>query len=99
MFHVHCRESSRVVFVPFDKPRENSETVDDINLITALRGAGDAVPLFINLGQQFVSSDSCRSEIDRRIVEVFKDVQVTSRVRRTYTILLSFVLKVYPTTV
>ncbi len=46
------RESSRVVFIPFE-PAQLSSSIDDTELLAKLRKAGDAVPIFIKLGKQW----------------------------------------------
>ena len=52
MLSVCNRESSRVVFVPFEKAGTSSATIDDTDLIKKLGVAGDSVPLFIKLGKR-----------------------------------------------
>ena len=64
-------------------------------LLTMLRKVGDAVPKFIELGKKFNQCD--RNDIDQEIAKIFSDndIDVMQQIRRTYTVLLSFVLKVY----
>lgn len=69
-------------------------SIDDTNLIRAWQDAGDAVSLFVSLGKHF--SEFNRETVDKKMSELFssKQVEVNIRVRRTYTILLCFALKV-----
>ncbi len=94
-----CRESSRVVFIPFERADEidvgcTAKQIDDTSLLRALDDAGDAVPLFVALGKHFQEAD--RGEIDKKMSDMLteKKVNINMRVRRTYTILLTFALKV-----
>ena len=92
-----CRESSRVVFIPFEKADLGtwSEKIDDTELLTILKVAGDAVYLFIKLAKSF-NSETLRTAIYEKIKAKFKDseLSVSVRVKRTYTILLAFTLLV-----
>ena len=96
MLSVCNRESSRVVFVPFEKAGTSSATIDDTDLIKKLGVAGDSVPLFIKLGKSFDESHNMRAEIDKKVESLFNENELTVslRVRRTYTILLVFALMV-----
>ena len=73
-----------------------AEKVDDTELLCKCRGAGDAVPLFVKMGEIFAECENERWMIDQKITEVFNDnqVDVTVRIKRIYTILLLFSLKV-----
>lgn len=84
-----------MVFIPFERAQYGDSTgIDDTELLTVLRRAGDAVPIFIQLGKLFESSD--RTAIDGQIQKLFceKKIVVNQRVTRTYTILITFALKV-----
>ena len=71
-------------------------TIDDSDLIAAQRRSGSAICLFIKLGKAFNECSAFRSELDAELNEIFLrcDVPVDSRIRRIYTILLFFTLKV-----
>ena len=73
-----------------------AEKVDDTELLCKCRGAGDAVPLFVKMGKIFDECENERLMIDQKITELFNDnqVDVTVRIKRIYTILLLFSLKV-----
>ncbi len=92
----HFRESQPGGFIPFENPRSPHDQVDDTSLLSCLKGTGDAVPLFIRLGKLFNEAEVERLDIDQCITDEFVKygVQVSGRVRRTYAILLLFVLKV-----
>ena len=92
--HFHFRESSRVVFIPFELPRARPDLVDDTELLDRCRDAGDAVPLFIKLGKIFEGAN--REEIYKKVSDLLleKEMEVSVRIKRTYTILLMFTLKV-----
>ena len=64
---------------------------------SSLRNAGDAVSIFTSLGKRFFEYD--RTAGDETIMQLLSDksVLVNIRVRRTYTILLSFTLMVNST--
>ncbi len=66
MIITFIRESSRVVFIPFEPAQLISSSIDDTELLAMLRKAGDAVPIFIKLGKQFNECD--RSTIDLKII-------------------------------
>ena len=79
-----------MVFVPFSHPAANeSDRIDDTMLLHTLHRAGDAVSLFISLGKSFNDRSDVREDVDKRLGQEFN-----MRVRRTYTILLSFTLLV-----
>ena len=67
MFCIY-RESSRVVFIPFERAKEGSQHIDDTSLFSAFRDAGDAVP---TLGQHFQEYD--RADIDKKIATFLHD--------------------------
>ncbi len=85
-----------MVFIPFERADidVDPQRIDDTSLLRALDDAGDAVPLFVSLGKHFQETD--RGEIDKKVSDMLteKDIVINMRVRRTYTILLSFALKV-----
>ena len=89
------RESSRVVFIPFVPASGNYAGIDDTNLFSSLRNAGDAVSIFVSLGKRFLEYN--RAAVDKKIMQLLSGVQVNIRVRRTYTILLTFTLMVSST--
>ncbi len=88
------RESSRVVFIPFEPAQLSPHQIDDTELLDSCRDAGDAVPIFVKLGKLFEEAD--RAEVDQKVSEVLlkHDLEVNVRIKRTYTILLQFTLKV-----
>ena len=92
------REASRVVLVPFHdaEPAGSGAEVDDADLIAVQERAGIAVCLFIKLGKVFYSCKAFRNSIDTEVGQIFQrnGVVVENRIRRTYTILLFFTLKV-----
>lgn len=82
------------MFVPFRAPRLGPERIDDTDLLDQCRLAGDAVPLFIKLGKLADLAD--RAEVYDKLSNLFEEygVEVTVRIKRTYSILLLFTLKV-----
>lgn len=81
-----------MVFVPFSPPAATeSNQIDDTMLLNTLHKAGDAVSLFISLGKLFSERIDIREEVDKRL----SNLEVNMRIRRTYTILLSFTLLLY----
>ena len=86
------RESSRVVLIPFQAPQLQARQLDDSDLLCRCRDAGDAVAIFVKLGKMFQVAD--RGKVDQRVSELLSQekMDVTVRVRRTYTILLLFTL-------
>jgi hypothetical protein len=85
------------VLIPFNDPDPASvHTIDDSDLIVAQSRSGSAICLFIKLGKAFHECSTFRAEIDAELREIFHrcDAPVDSRIRRIYTILLFFTLKV-----
>ena len=84
------------MFIPFELPRPRPGHIDDTDLLDSCRVAGDAVPIFVRLGKLFEEAN--RVEIDQKVSDVLRQngVEVSVRVRRTYTILLLFTLQVIP---
>lgn len=84
--------------MPFEKQRStySIDDIDDTELIKNLGVAGDSVSLFIKLGKGFAESHHMRAEIDQKVETIFKerDLTLSLRVRRTYTILLVFTFMV-----
>jgi hypothetical protein len=82
------RESSRIVFIPFEPPQLRASQLDDSELLCRCRNAGDAVALFVKLGKLFRVAD--RAGIDKMVSDIFvkNQLDVSVRVKRTYTILL-----------
>ena len=68
--------------------------IDDTQLLQCLGEAGDAVPIFIALGNDFSEID--QAVVSNTISELCSEEQIELNVRvlRTYTILIHFVLKV-----
>ena len=109
---IPCRESSRVVFIPFEPATiASGVAIDDTRLLTVLKDSGDAVSLFISLGKKFETitlepdiesesdrmlAETVRVAVDRKLSDVFTEQKLTvnQRIRKTYTILLSFTLMV-----
>jgi hypothetical protein len=87
-----------VVFIPFQKAdmSVSTEKIDDTELLTKLHVAGDAVSLFIKLSRSFNTHNHLRSATNEKIEAKFKDndLLVSLRVKRTYTVLLTFTLLV-----
>lgn len=84
-----------MVFIPFERPQYTSSTkIDDSELLTILKMAGDALPKFVQLGKLFeqCNRDAILVNINKYLAE--HQVVVTERIRRTYTILLAFTLQV-----
>ena len=83
-----------MVFIPFRAPQLQSQQLDDSDLLCTCRDAGDAVSIFVKLGKLFEGAD--RTAVDKRVSELLSanQIEVTVRVRRTYTILLLFTLQV-----
>ena len=72
--HSHCRESSRVVLIPFQAPQLQSSQLDDSQLLRRCRDAGDAVPIFVKLGKMFETAD--RSKVDQRVSQLFSQEKI-----------------------
>lgn len=82
-----------MVFVPFSPPANTKcNQIDDTTLLHTLRKAGDAVSLFISLGKSFDERSDVQEDVDKRLGQA--NIELNMRVRRTYTILLSFTLLV-----
>ena len=83
-----------MVFIAFRAPQLQSRQLDDSDLLYRCRDAGDAVPILVKLGKLFEEAD--RAAVDKRVSELLTahQIEVTVRVRRTYTILLLFTLLV-----
>ena len=85
------------MLIPFNDPDPASvHLVDDSDLIEAQSKAGSAICLFIKLGKVFRECATFRTDLDAELREIFSrcEVPVDSRIRRIYTILLFFTLKV-----
>ena len=83
------------MLIPFQQPATSPDSIDDTNLIQAWDAAGDAVPLLIKLGKIFEREEE-RVTVDAMVEEMFSKggVKASIRVKRVYTILLFFSLKV-----
>ena len=70
------------MFVPFEHTGEIQTTLDDTSLISALTDAGDAVAIFISMGQHF--KDYNRAEVDCNISKTLaeRDCRVNLCVQR-----------------
>ena len=87
------------MLVPFNDPDPASmHNVDDSDLIAAQNKAGSAICLFIKLGKVFRECAAFRTDLYAKLREIFNrcEAPVDSRIRRIYTILLFFTLKVGP---
>lgn len=82
------------MLIPFEPAQLSPQQIDDTDLLDSCRDAGDAVPIFVRLGKLFEEAD--RATIDRKVSEVLlqHNLKINIRIRRTYTILLLFTLKV-----
>ena len=81
------------MLIPFNDPDPTSvHGVDDSDLIAAQNKAGSAICLFIKLGKVFRECATFRTDLDAELREISS--RCDSRIRRIYTILLFFTLKV-----
>ena len=83
------------MLIPYSKASDD-DLGDDSQLLQLQHNAGAAVGIFIRLGLVFENSKEDRDHLEDQVGGFFSEsnINVDSRVKRTYAILLFFTLKV-----